>query len=89
MNHILSTARPHALCPMPVCLHTAADILLGLILQIDLNMEPHRRKEMLIHDDGIVALPQLRVNGLYIGSGDAVQVRNHYIRGYCEVLDGG
>ena len=57
---------------MSLSLHTAADIL--LILQIDLNMEPHRRKEMLIHDDGIVALPQLRVNGLYIGSGDAVQV---------------
>ena len=29
---------------------------------------------MLMYDDGVVALPQLRVNGMYIGSGDAVQV---------------
>lgn len=40
---------------------------------VDLNMEPWRRREILVYQDGVVQLPQLRVNGLYIGSGDAVQ----------------
>ena len=44
-------------------------------MQVDLNMEPYRRREILVYQDGVVQLPQLRVNGRYIGSGDAVQVR--------------
>lgn len=52
-----------------------------LPVQVDLNMEPYRRKEILVYQDGIVQLPQLRVNGRYIGSGDAVQVRTKRVFG--------
>jgi len=43
------------------------------VLQIDLNMYPERRREMLLHNDGIISLPQLRVNGVYVGDGNTVQ----------------
>jgi len=36
-------------------------------------MEPFRRKEMTKYNDGVTALPQLRVNGVFVGGGDAVQ----------------
>ena len=41
--------------------------------QIDLNMYPERRREMLAHGDGVIALPQLRVNGVYVGDGNTIQ----------------
>lgn len=42
-------------------------------MQIDLNMYPERRRELLLFNDGVTALPQLRVNGVYVGDGETVQ----------------
>jgi len=41
--------------------------------EIDLNMYPERRREMLAFGDGVTQLPQLRVNGVYVGDGNTVQ----------------
>ena len=38
-------------------------------------MEPQRRQEIIKFNDGVTALPQLRVNGVFVGGGDAVQAR--------------
>jgi glutaredoxin len=43
---------------------------------VDLNMEPLRRQEIIKFNDGVTALPQLRVNGVFVGGGDAVQARH-------------
>ena len=32
---------------------------------------------MMKYNDGVTALPQLRVNGVFVGGGDAVQARCH------------
>jgi glutaredoxin-related protein len=44
-----------------------------MLVQIDLNMYPERRRELLLFNDGVTALPQLRVNGVYVGDGETVQ----------------
>lgn len=43
--------------------------------QVDLAMEPQRRDAMLAGSDGLKALPQLHVNGRYIGSAEDLQAR--------------
>ncbi len=47
--------------------------LTTMLVQIDLNMYPERRRELLLFNDGVTALPQLRVNGVYVGDGETVQ----------------
>lgn len=37
-------------------------------------MEPHRREAMLAGSDGLLKLPQLHVNGRFVGGADEVQV---------------
>lgn len=41
--------------------------------EVDLNMYPERRREMLAFEDGNTSLPQLRVNGVYVGDGNFIQ----------------
>lgn len=36
-------------------------------------MYPERRRELLLFKDGVTSLPQLRVNGVYVGDGETVQ----------------
>lgn len=48
-------------------------VLVTMLAQIDLNMYPERRRELLLFNDGVTALPQLRVNGVYVGDGETVQ----------------
>jgi glutaredoxin len=37
---------------------------------VDLSYEPHRRSQMLVHSDGIAQLPQLHVDGVFLGEAD-------------------
>ena len=62
--------------PTPLSAHLSIQPLtvgFRVLPQVDLNMEPFRRKEMTKYNDGVTALPQLRVNGVFVGGGDAVQ----------------
>lgn len=61
----------------------AADLLPSILsvsrspisfLQIDLAMEPLRREAMLAGSDGVKLLPQLHINGRYIGTAEDIQV---------------
>ena len=40
--------------------------------EVDLTLTPERRTEMLAASDGVTALPQLHVNGKFVGSTDAL-----------------
>lgn len=44
-----------------------------LLPQVDLSMEPHRREAMLAGSDGLSKLPQLHVNGRFVGGADEIQ----------------
>lgn len=56
--------------------------------EIDLNMYPERRRELLLFKDGVTSLPQLRVNGVYVGDGETVQELEDFGE-LDEVLEGG
>lgn len=67
--------------PLPVASSATTTALLSstytapALPQVDLSMEPHRREAMLGGSDGLTALPQLHVNGRYIGSSEDIQAR--------------
>ena len=61
-RHPLARSVPHA----PLAAHASPP-------QVDLSMEPHRREAMLAGSDGLSKLPQLHVNGRYVGGADDIQ----------------